>query len=203
MVEFDDIDEMLEALDTVPDADKLTSLSKLAAEMVRLDIHINEMEEDIKLRKIELYEMQTKTLPDMMLEIGTDVIGVPEAGVNIVLEKKCHASISKEWEPDRRAAAYDHLREIGGGDLIKNELVVSAGRGSDEKMRQIASRVTQMLAEVELEASVNIDSNVQWNTLTSFVKSTLEAGDVPVDLPRIGATYMSVAKIAKKKTKKG
>jgi hypothetical protein len=58
-----------------------------------------------------------------------------------------------------------------------------------------------MLAEVSLDASLSMEPSVQWNTLTSFVKSVLKEGDTPVDLEVIGATDITVAKIVRKKEK--
>jgi len=46
-----------------------------------------------------------------------------------------------------------------------------------------------------------MEPSVQWNTLTSFVKSVLKEGDTPVDLEVIGATDITVAKIVRKKEK--
>lgn len=177
----------------------MKQMADVAKEMVQVTREVEELEERLKQRKTRLYEIETRTLPDIMNQIGTDVTGVD--GVQIEIQRKIHANISKDWEEQRRVAAYDHLRSIGGEDLIKQTMIVSAGKGSDEKMLQIAQRVRQMLAEVELDASLSMEPSVQWNTLTSFVKSVLKEGDVPVDLEVIGATDITVAKIVRKKEK--
>lgn len=178
---------------------KMKRLAVLSQELADLDKWITATEEELKVRKERKYALETKELVDLMMDIGLTVTGVDD--VQIQIEKKCHANIASTWEDEKRLAAFQHLREIGGEDLIKNTLSVSAGRESDDKMQQIRQRVVQMLAEVELEASVKLEPTVQWNTLTSFVKSVVDAGEIPVDLEALGATYAPVAKIVKPKKK--
>lgn len=190
--------EAANQMSTVPDS-LMKQMADAAKEMVSVSREVEQLEELLKQKKTRLYDLETKILPDIMNQIGADVTGVD--GVQIELQRKIHANISKDWEDVRKIAAFDHLREIGGGDLIKQTMIVSAGKGSDEKMTQIAQRVRQMLAEVELDASLSMEPSVQWNTLTSFVKSVLKEGDTPVDLEVIGATDITVAKIVRKKEK--
>jgi hypothetical protein len=183
-------------LAAVPDS-KMQEMAKLAQELVELDSQVTNLEEELKEKKTRRHIVQTKELPDLMNEIGVDVTGV--GGVRVELKQKCHASISASWEDTKKQRAFEHLREIGGEDIIKQTLVITAGRGSDEKMLVIAQRVKQMLAEVELEAGIKLEPSVQWNTLTAFVRSVLEEGSTPVDLEVVGATYETVAEIVRKK----
>jgi len=185
-----------DGLSAVPDT-KMQEMAKLAGELVELDTEIQELEKTLKDKKTRRHLVQTKDLPDLMNEIGVDVTGVD--GVRVELKQKCHASISTSWEDAKKQRAFEHLREIGGEDLIKQSLLVTAGRGSDEKMLAVAQRVRQMLAELELEAAIKMEPSVQWNTLTAFVRSVLEEGSTPVDLEVIGATYETVAEIVRKK----
>jgi hypothetical protein len=185
-----------DGLAAVPDS-KMQEMAKLAGELVELDTEIQGLEKTLKDKKTRRHLVQTKDLPDLMNEIGVDVTGVD--GVRVELKQKCHASISSSWEDAKKQRAFEHLREIGGEDLIKQSLLVTAGRGSDEKMLTVAQRVRQMLAELELEAAVKMEPSVQWNTLTAFVRSVLEEGSTPVDLEVIGATYETVAEIVRKK----
>jgi hypothetical protein len=187
--------------DAIPSEEKTKLLAEKAKELWDLEEQIDSLETRITDLKTQRHMLRTKVLPDIMNDIDVDVIGVPGSGVNIELVMECHANISTDWDDAKKVAAYDHLRAIGGEDLIKQELVVSAGRGSDEKLRQIAQRVTQMLAEVELEASIKLQPKVAWNTLTAFVRSVMKEGKTVVDLEAIGATYQSAAKIVKKKEK--
>lgn len=184
------------SLASIPDG-KMQGMARLARELVDLDAEVSRLEELLKEKKTRRHVVQTKEMPDIMNEIGVDVTGVD--GVRIELKQKCHASISSSWSDDKKHRAFDHLREIGGEDLIKQTLSVIAGRGSDELMVLLANRVRQMLAEMGIEASVRLEPTVQWNTLTAFVRSVLEEGSTAVDLEVIGATYETVAEIVRKK----
>ena len=184
------------SLASIPDG-KMQGMARLARELVDLDAEVSRLEELLKEKKTRRHVVQTKEMPDIMNEIGVDVTGVD--GVRIELKQKCHASISSSWSDDKKHRAFDHLREIGGEDLIKQTLSVIAGRGSDELMVLLANRVRQMLAEMGIEASVRLEPTVQWNTLTAFVRSVLEEGSTAVDLEVIGATYETVAESVRKK----
>jgi hypothetical protein len=184
------------ANDGPADAD-LRRLAEKAAELAQIEQETKELEEKLKDLKTRRHEMRTRTIPDMMHEVGVDRIGVPGAGVDVALKDHCHASISKTWDAEKRFKAFEELRRAGGGDLIKTELVVAAGKGHDAAMEQLANRVQQMLAEYNINASVKMEPNVQWNSLTSFVKSIVKSGD-PIDLEVVGATYETVAEIITK-----
>lgn len=189
--------QMADALDAIPSEQKTKLLAETAKELVELDGTITRLEETLKTMKDERYTLQTKTLPDIMGEIGVENIGVE--GVNVVLTKKVHANISKDWDDDRKNRAFEHLRQLQGEDLIKSTLSVSAGKSSDDKMRMLTQRVQQMLAELQLDASVKLEPTVAWNSLTAFVKEVLKAGDIPVELDTIGATNMPFVEITRKK----
>jgi hypothetical protein len=196
-----DISDMLtqmgEALDAIPSEQKTKLLAEKAKELVELDETIKKLEDTVKTLKEERYDLQTKTLPDIMNEIGVENIGV--SGVNVALTRKVHANISKDWEDDKKQRAFEHLRELHGEDLIKSTLSVSAGKSSDEKMRMLTQRVQQILAELQLDASVTLEPTVAWNSLTAFVKEVLKHGDYPVQLDLIGATNMPFVEIIRKK----
>lgn len=193
--------EKADALESMASDDKLASLGALARRLYELETQIAGREAELKELNKQRYELRTKTIPELMIDIDVDVVGVPGAGVNVALTNECHANIGASWDDSKKIEAFEHLRAIGGGDLVKVALTVSAGRGSDEKMQHLTQRVRQILAELELDASISLEPSIPWNTLTKFVRETVEAGDVPVDLEKLGATYVSAAKIVKKKEK--
>lgn len=178
--------------------DKLEALRGLCGNLVAINLAVEEAEENLKKLKSTRYELQTKTIPDLMNQVGTDNVGLPDYGVDVVIKRETHASISKDWDDDKREIAFEHLREIGGEDLIKNTLSVSAGKSSDEKMRMLRERVVQIMAELDLDATVKMEPTVQWNTLTSFVKAELKKGTA-IDMEAIGARSENVAQIVVRK----
>lgn len=200
-VRLDIFDKVLDEMGDVqlPDQTKMERLQKMGARLVEIDRLISDHEDSAKKLKEEKNEIASRLMVDLMLEMNVDHLGMADSGVDLVLSPYYHASISKDLPEEERQAAFDYLETIGGGDLVKTVLSVSAGRGTLEKMRHLQQRVTQILAELELEASVDADQNVAWNSLTAFVRERIEAGDV-VDAKRIGgATIGSVVKIVKRK----
>lgn len=155
------------------------------------------LESELKDLNKQINTMKIDTIPDLMREAGVDLIGVPDMGVNIRLEMYCKASIPLSWPPTKRQKAFDHLREIGGADLIKSELSLKAAKGNDDKMRELAQRVDQLAAEYGIQGHVQIDDTVAWNGLTAFVKQAMQDGQ-SVDLEALGAHYGEVAKITDK-----
>lgn len=189
------------AENAIPPEQQTKRLARAAQELATLNRDIETMEASLKTLKEQRHEIRTKTMPDLMNEVGVDIIGVPEMGVDVVLKDQCHASIKKDWDDDRKLRAFEHLREIGGEDLIKVQLSVFGDRGSDDKMRMLYERVRQIMAELELSAGVHMEPSVAWNSLTAFVKSVMKDGETVVDLETIGATYGSVVDVVKKKEK--
>ena len=109
-------------------------------------------------------------------------------GSEIAIKPVYSASIPK----DRRDEAYDWLRENGFGDLVKNNVTVTFGRGEDEKAVEFQGLVRSNGFEpVQLE-------KVEPMTLKGWLRERVEAGDaVPLDL--FGAYIANRATITRSK----
>lgn len=183
--------------EVVPTTADSLRLAVLATEMVQGTIEISRMEEELKARKVALYELKMKRLPDLMTELKQDKIGLPgvgEFGADIESKPYYHANISNEWEPERVEAAFDYLDEIGAGDLIKNVVVMQFSRGEHERakvfVRAVGAFMTAM-ADMGLELPGDLPEpvvrmSVPWNTLTAFVREQTVAGTI-LDLDKLGA----------------
>ncbi len=78
---------------------------------------------------------------------------------------------------DKKEGAFNWLRENDLGDLIKNEITVSFGRGEDNK----AASYAELARGNGFEPIQKIGVNPM--TLTALVRERLESGqDVPADL---------------------
>ena len=76
----------------------------------------------------------------------------------------------------RREQALQWLRDQGLGDIIKNNVTVSFGKGEDDKAEQLLN----LAAENGFEPQQK--SDVSWNTLTALYRERVEAGlDMPSD----------------------
>lgn len=163
----------------------------------------------ISARKTELAQV---ILPKLMEEAGADSIGMSDAGADLVLAQWVSASISRDWTEEARQAAFAHLEELGGGDLVKAEVDVPFGREDLELAKRFAVAARTWLTKAkraEMAEAVAVDMSVHSSTLTAFVKRYL---DTPVDerpkdkpplrLEVLGAKAGAIAKIVRRKEKK-
>lgn len=207
-------DEEVVGFTDAPSEDESKDLTTLGRELYATDSEIQRLEQQLEERKDRRRVLVEKELPDYLTRVGQDSVGLPEFGVDLVLENYYHANIASDWEPERRQAAFDWLEENGDGDMIKTEftilfpkfmlpvarwlqthvktlrpkMTVSEEIGSGKKKRK-----TQVEKQVEIpEATVGL--TVPWNTLTAWAKRKIEAGEtLPLDV--LGVTTGRIVKI--------
>ena len=106
--------------DAPQDVENLTgvnNLSSLVVELQKLEDEIKLDEERLKLKKEKADKISNIAIPEIMVkEIYSATIPL-----------------------NKREGAYNWLREHGLGDLIKNEITVSFGRGEDNKASEYAN----------------------------------------------------------------
>lgn len=195
---LDKFAEAADGLAAVPNEDAVEKLREKSLELHNIEKEMQELETKLSNLTKQRYKLKNQELPDAMRELGLDILGVPQAGVNVVLSTYCKASIPKSWDEERKQDAFNHLESMGGGDLVKLDLTVKAGRGSLESMRQLNDRVRQLVAEYNIPGVVTLEPSVQWNSLTSFVKQCIKDGE-PINMDAVGATYGDVVNIVDKK----
>jgi hypothetical protein len=132
-----------------------------------------------------LNAMKFEVLPELFAQAGIDNLGLPPEGNNPAydfrLRNFTHASISAEWEPERKAEAYKVLETVGGKDLIKTEIYAFLPAGS----RGLVKKAVAALKKLGIVAEV--ESSVQWNTLTAFIKEATEKRGLILPLEKLGA----------------
>lgn len=204
-------------MSSVPTEEGMASLRKMAMELVATDARVVQLERDLEAAKQRRLALAHREMPDLMARVGQDRIGLPDAGehgVDIVSEFYAKASISAEWDPDRIQAGFDHLDELGAGDLIKNVVSLQFNRGDHEMVKAfLAALRTDEFADL-VRRSTNEDvafelpdpdvkMSVPWNTLTSFVKEWQgrehDEEDPVMDLEKLGATVGIIVKIKPRK----
>lgn len=186
----------------VPSDDKLKRAANLAGRMVRLQRLIRDLEAQTKKANVELYDLQTRDMPDLLTEIGTDRVGVPgegdEPGYDVELSTLTHAAILSDWEQERKDAAFKHLDDLDAGDLIKNTITVTFPRGHDDERQEWLRKVRGLNLDFDPPELVE-SRTVPWNTLTAWVKEQLRKGNKELVLEKIGATHGTFAVINKRK----
>ena len=168
-------DEMFDdtTLDKVQKGD-IKTLSSLVKDLDQLTIDINEKEEELKSLKLQKHKMSTEQIPAMMDEMGVQRLDVENLSVS--LKPLINASIP----PTRRDEAYQWLRENGLDDIIKNDVIMSFGKGEDNMAGDIMYDLEQRGMHPEKK------THIHSMTLKAFIRERVEKG-LPIDLDLFGA----------------
>lgn len=126
----------------------------------------------------EIRELETVTLPDGLKNLGIKEITLA-SGAKISLIDVISASITDE----NREAAHAWLREHGHGDIIKNNLTLTFGKGEDEIAKKLMHHLLELRDKGETKfGDLQQKESVHPSTLKAFVKDQLSKGAFPGDL---------------------
>jgi len=181
---FDDIFSEADALSNVSTSET-KNLSDLVRTLRQVDKDIEKKEAELKVLKQDRQKLTVELIPGVMDEMGVERIDVD--GVTVSRKLIVSASISEE----KRDAAFGWLRENGLDDIIKNDVVVSFGRGEDNA----AKNAVGILREQGFDPDVK--THIHPQTLKAFVKERVEGGK-PIDLDMFGAYVVNAAEIRRK-----
>jgi len=168
-------------LDKVQQGDMKT-LSSLVKDLDQLTIEINKKEEELKSLKLQKHLMSTEQIPTMMDEMGVQRLDVENLSVS--LKPLINASIP----PTRREEAYQWLRENDLDDIIKNDVILSFGKGEDNMAGDIMYDLEQRGMHPEKK------THIHSMTLKAFIRERVEKG-LPIDLDLFGAYVARIADI--------
>ena len=151
-------------------------VNTIAAECVNLkkkEDEIADLEEQLKKKKEEADFISSNVIPELLAEQGLSEIKLSD-GSKVSVKKEFRATVPKD--DTKRENALQWLRDQGLGDIIKNNVSVSFGKGEDDKAEQLLN----LAAENGFEPQQK--SDVSWNTLTALYRERVEAGlDMPSD----------------------
>tara|TARA_R100000908_G_scaffold40353_1_gene18682 strand:- start:4572 stop:5132 length:561 start_codon:yes stop_codon:yes gene_type:complete len=181
---FDDIFDTSQALAGV-DAEVGKSLSQLVKQVTELDKKIDDWEGQIKILKDQRKRITHDRIPGLMDEMGVEKIEVE--GASVSCKPVVHASIPVP----RKEEAFAWLRENGLDGIIKNDVVVTFGKGEDN----IAGNLVGQLQEKGFDPKTK--THIHASTLKAFVKERVTAGK-HIDLDMFGAFVSSAAEIKRK-----
>ena len=124
-------------LEDAPQAvDNLSNVQDLSDCVIRLqkiEDEIKQDEENLKLKKQKADKLSGEVIPEMMESMKLKTMKLAD-GSAIEVKDIYSATIPVA----RKEGAFNWLRENGLGDLIKNEVTVSFGRGEDNKASDYA-----------------------------------------------------------------
>ena len=151
-------------------------VSTIAAECIKLkqkEDEIAELEDKLKAKKEEADNISSNVIPELLAEQGLAEIKLAD-GSKVSVRKEFRATLKKD--EIAREGAYQWLRDQGLGDIIKNNVSVTFGKGEDDKAEQLLN----LAAENGFQPQQK--SDVAWNTLSALYQERVEAGlDMPSD----------------------
>jgi hypothetical protein len=146
-------------------SDKVLKLKDLEDEIANAEESINKLKEQARiLSQIEI--------PIMMQEMHITKLKLKD-GESVEVKPFYSASIT----PENQEKAFEWLRNNGLGDIIKNDITVTFGRGEDNKAAQYAVLARGQGFEPVQKVGVHAQ------TLKAVVRERIESGqDMPSDL---------------------
>tara|TARA_R110002110_G_scaffold55760_1_gene158993 strand:- start:68 stop:643 length:576 start_codon:yes stop_codon:yes gene_type:complete len=158
-------------LDELSDS-KLDKVSRLCSEAARLQEDVDRTAEEHKHFKKALHKVTDEYLPEALEELDLEKV-VMKDGSEITIKPVYAASIPK----DRKPEAFAWLREHGYGDIIKNNVTVTFGKGEDDDAQSFMDMCDERGFSPEQR------EKVEAMTLKAWLREIVEAGDaIPLDL---------------------
>ena len=162
-------EDRIESVKAVADPN---TLSQKVMELKDLEDEIANAEESVKKLKEKAKIISQIEIPQMMDAMNIKKLKLKD-GESVEVGKFYSASIPE----DKKQEAFTWLRENGLGDIIKNDIIVTFGRGEDNK----ASEYANLARGSGFEPVQKVGVNPQ--TLKATVRERVESGlDMPSDL---------------------
>ncbi len=166
-------DEMLKDSTDLLDNVEVTTIAAECIKLKQKEDEIAALEDQLKSKKAEADDIGSRVIPELLAEQGLTELKLQD-GSKVSVKKEFRATLPKD--DIRREAAYKWLRDQGLGDIIKNNVFVTFGKGEDDKAKQLLD----LAAENGFEPQQK--SDVSWNTLTALYQERVQAGlDMPSD----------------------
>ncbi len=166
-------DMMLKDSKDLLDNVEITTIAAECVKLKKIEDEIAAIEEQLKSKKAESDDISSRVIPELLAEQGLKEIKLSD-GSKVSVKKEFRATVPKDYL--KREAALQWLRDQGLGDIIKNDVTVSFGKGEDDKAEQLL----RLAADNGFEPQQK--SDVAWNTLSALYQERVEAGlDMPSD----------------------
>jgi hypothetical protein len=164
------LDDSTDLLDNV----EVTTIADQCHKLKALQDDIDRAEEQVSNLKKMADDISSRVIPELLAEQGLSSLKLAD-GSSVTVKREYRCTLPKEDE--RRQSAYNWLRENGLGDIIKNNVSVTFGRGEDDK----AQRLLDLAASNGFQPNQKTD--VAWNTLTALFQERVESGlDMPSEV---------------------
>ena len=170
---FDVREEMIKDSKDLLDNVEVTTVADECVKLKKIEDEIAAIEEQLKNKKAEGDDISSRVIPELLAEQGLSEIKLAD-GSKVSVKKEFRCTLPKDEV--KRQQAYEWLRNEKLGDIIKNNVFVTFGKGEDNKAEQLLN----LAAEHGFEPQQK--SDVAWNTLTALYQERIQAGlDMPSD----------------------
>ena len=171
---FDIRDEMINDSKDFLDTVEVTTIAQECVNLKKVEYDIAAIEEQLKKKKDEHDHISSKVIPELLAEQGLSEIKLAD-GSKVSVKQEFRCTLPKD--DVKREQAYEWLRNEKLGDIIKNNVFVTFGKGEDDKAKSLIDLA------VENGYEPNQKSDVAWNTLTALYEERVKAGlDMPSDV---------------------
>ena len=130
----------------------LESVAELLREQLRLESVITDTEEQLKGYKEHLRKLSGETIPEKMAELGMTSTTMYD-GSKVDVVEDIYVSIPKDAE--KSTACYQWLTDNGLGDIIKNQVGMSFGKGENEDAKKLEDTIKDLGFIPEVKVSVH------------------------------------------------
>jgi len=159
-----------------------SKLSTLIRQSIDLDKQVKDAEQYLKDLQHKKRTVDEEDIPSLMEQLGVESLTVD--GNKVTIDKFVSARIPD----DKKEEAYNFIRSIGEGDIIKNEVVVGFGMGQDN----VAGAVVDDLRNQGLTPSQK--THIHPMTLRTWVKNRIDNSQ-EIDFDMFGIYVGNRAKI--------
>ena len=171
---FDVRYEMLEDSKDLLDNVEVTTVADQCVKLKQKEDEIANLEQQLKDKKAEADDISSRVIPELLAEQGLSEIKLAD-GSKVSVKKEFRCTLPKDEA--KREQAYEWLRNEKLGDIIKNNIFVTFGKGEDDKAKQLLDLAAANGYEPQQK------SDVAWMTLTALFRERIEAGlDMPSDV---------------------
>ena len=167
-------DEMLKDSDDLLDSVEVTNLADECQKLKDTEDMIKSAEKHLQDLKAKADDIGSRVIPELLAEQGLTSLKLAD-GSSVSVKKEYRCTLPKD--ESRREQCYNWLRDNQLGDIIKNNVSVTFGRGEDDKAKQLLDLAVANGVEPSQK------SDVSWNTLTALFRERIESGlDMPSDV---------------------
>jgi len=169
---MNNIDFEKDRIDSITQIDQTKNLSDKVIELRNLEDQVVAAENHTKDLKEKAKQLSNFDIPKMMEEMNVKKLKLKD-GASIEVKPFYGAHIP----PEKQEKAFNWLREHGLGDIIKNDVTVTFGRGEDNKAMAYATLARGQGYEPVQKIGIHAQ------TLKAVVRERTESGqDMPADL---------------------